>query len=858
MKRFTCLKTLFVALLMLVSANVLAYDFEYEGVYYSIISTSELTCAVVKGNVEYSGEVIIPEVVEYKDRQLTPIKIEECAFKDCAGLNNVKTNRSISAIGDSAFQGCVNLQALTLHSAITDIGKYAFAGCINLEDPNIVNTSITTISEHMFDGCSKLTEVLMPKTIIWISEYAFNNCVGLIKFTFPNASDIPSSWQPSIHQSAFAGCTNLKDLVFEDSDRNLSFSQSSNEKSIKAFKDCPIETVYLGRVITTNSYENLPFNNKPSLRYIEINAPKELEPYTFYGCTNLESVLILDDVPSIPKYCFTGCSNLSTVYIGNNVKLICDYAFKGCSNLESLMIPNNIVELGEDAFAGCTGLKNLEFEDGDEPITFVSTSSDFAMKYSYMFKDSSIEYLYLGRNFYYGSETPFSGISTLNQIVVGNTVKSIPAGAFADCSKLVRLTIGSSVEKIGSNALSGCLNLSTIISLNPTPPEGAGDLGLTTEQYTGDVMVYVPEGTLQSYLNDGGWKSFWDIRETDITAIPVLVNVEKPGTLNNFLNFINWWKITKIKVTGRINSIDLQQLAFLTSYASINYIDLSEAKVVAEGGTSTVTEDNVIGPQCFYYGAEENQSKLETIIFPKSLKRLEMENFERYYDKLSNVVFGDELVYIGGWNFMYTNLQSINLPSSLEECGRYAFSQCKSNIESVIIPGSLRIVSFAMFQLTKINSVELLYGVEIIDTCAFDQCDLKKVIIPASVEKIEADAFRGNLNLSELHVKCEEPPYAVLDEFLDKSYWPFDKKNFENTILYVPKGCVEKYKNADCWKEFKNIVEEGTTAISNVTTSKNAVEIARYSIDGKRLSAPQKGLNIVVMSDGSKRKVLVK
>ena len=35
-------------------------------------------------------------------------------------------------------------------------------------------------------------------------------------------------------------------------------------------------------------------------------------------------------------------------------------------------------------------------------------------------------------------------------------------------------------------------------------------------------------------------------------------------------------------------------------------------------------------------------------------------------------------------------------------------------------------------------------------------------------------------------------------------------------------------------------------------------EPGSHEIDGKRLSAPQKGLNIVVMSDGSKRKVLVK
>lgn len=47
------------------------------------------------------------------------------------------------------------------------------------------------------------------------------------------------------------------------------------------------------------------------------------------------------------------------------------------------------------------------------------------------------------------------------------------------------------------------------------------------------------------------------------------------------------------------------------------------------------------------------------------------------------------------------------------------------------------------------------------------------------------------------------------------------------------------------------------TGIKNITTN-GAVEVARFSADGKRISAPQKGLNIIRMSDGSTRKVVVK
>jgi hypothetical protein len=42
------------------------------------------------------------------------------------------------------------------------------------------------------------------------------------------------------------------------------------------------------------------------------------------------------------------------------------------------------------------------------------------------------------------------------------------------------------------------------------------------------------------------------------------------------------------------------------------------------------------------------------------------------------------------------------------------------------------------------------------------------------------------------------------------------------------------------------------------TTIGKAVIVERYSLDGRRLSAPQRGINVLRMSDGTTRKVLVK
>lgn len=53
------------------------------------------------------------------------------------------------------------------------------------------------------------------------------------------------------------------------------------------------------------------------------------------------------------------------------------------------------------------------------------------------------------------------------------------------------------------------------------------------------------------------------------------------------------------------------------------------------------------------------------------------------------------------------------------------------------------------------------------------------------------------------------------------------------------------------------VTDNEPTAISNVDNT-TATEAARYTLDGRQVSAPQRGLNIIRLSDGTVRKVMVK
>ena len=73
----------------------------------------------------------------------------------------------------------------------------------------------------------------------------------------------------------------------------------------------------------------------------------------------------------------------------------------------------------------------------------------------------------------------------------------------------------------------------------------------------------------------------------------------------------------------------------------------------------------------------------------------------------------------------------------------------------------------------------------------------------------------------------------------------------------MPKGSKDAYLAADYWKEFKEIIEIDVTGIDQIMSNeKNNATI--FTLDGKQINNPQRGINIVRTKDGKIRKVLVK
>ena len=82
--------------------------------------------------------------------------------------------------------------------------------------------------------------------------------------------------------------------------------------------------------------------------------------------------------------------------------------------------------------------------------------------------------------------------------------------------------------------------------------------------------------------------------------------------------------------------------------------------------------------------------------------------------------------------------------------------------------------------------------------------------------------------------------------------------------LPLPEATTGSLKNAypmekNYWfPEMPVFAMKSSTAISSVEDSAEVREVARYSVDGKRISKPQTGVNVVRFSDGTVKKVVVK
>ena len=313
----------------------------------------------------------------------------------------------------------------------------------------------------------------------------------------------------------------------------------------------------------------------------------------------------------------------------------------------------------------------------------------------------------------------------------------------------------------------------------------------------------------------------------------VTVKVYEAGTLSEKIAYNKMYKITNLKIIGEINGTDLR---VIREMGKLSVLDLSDAKIVKGGD--------------FYYEADlEYNGTHEYEYYYTSNDKIGDYAFDGC-SGLTSLTLPSSVTEIGNWAFYgCSGLTSLTLPSGVTEIGGNAFYGC-SGLTSLTLPsGVTEIGGNAFLGCSGLTSLTLPSGVTWIGDSAFWGCSgLTSLTLPSGVTWIGDYAFQYCCDLTSIYVYTEKLPYMGRDVF--------DGCDAKKCTVYVPKGTYDDYWISE-FGYFENIVEFDPTGINNVITSNDAKELSRYSLNGQRLSAPTKGLNIVKYSDGSVKKVAI-
>ena len=201
-----------------------------------------------------------------------------------------------------------------------------------------------------------------------------------------------------------------------------------------------------------------------------------------------------------------------------------------------------------------------------------------------------------------------------------------------------------------------------------------------------------------------------------------------------------------------------------------------------------------------------------------------------------------------GKNYFYEKIgffQRYYAPSADNEIGVKMFYRCEP-LKKVILPENTTIISGNAFQYSGLTEVVIPNTVKTIRQYAFASTNLKEVILPASLSELENKVFDNCANLTTVVFTGTTPPNNIPAELFNNC--PKLSK------IIVPNEALDAYTAV---LQGKKPEAATVTGLKTASLSKGVKEVARFDLEGRRLSAPTQGINVVRYSDGSTAKVLV-
>ncbi len=424
------------------------------------------TSAEIKWNANCALETVSDYgFAGYKGNNLTiPSSVKEIgkyAFFDITAI--LKIDAKLTQIGDYAFYGYRGTTAPELPESVTSLGEYSFAQMTNLTDKIEIGAGVESIGAYAFSGVSvpvkidkmsKLKEIgeysfaeymgsdaEIPSGVSSVVRYAFYGCTNLVRvdgisnvtsigdYAFALTklnSFVAHDGLKTIGTRAFYGCSNLTEIRFGKTSEIIGIGQGAFE-GCEALTDGDFAFVggtsgfnngYIGYVFGGKSYTENSSVVPSSLKKVTVYGGV-IDANAFYGCANIEKILIDEDVLSVKEGAFIGCEGLTEISLPYGGVMGLLFGGDKYSNNKTY-VPSSlktvelkkITEISDNAFYECINVKSVKIPDGLETI----------------------------------GNAAFYGCSALEMVTIGANVKKIGANAFARCSSMKAIEVNRANE----------------------------------------------------------------------------------------------------------------------------------------------------------------------------------------------------------------------------------------------------------------------------------------------------------------------------------------------------------------------------------------------------------------------------
>ena len=501
--------------------------------------------------------------------------------------------------------------------------------------------------------------------------------------------------------------------------------------------------------------------------------------------TSVKNISLPEGVTSIQSSAFYECSNLKEIEFPNSVTSIGSSTLYYCTSLRKVTFGRNLTSIGSDALRNCSALDTIVWN----VKTFSISSNDASPFYRVR---SQI------KSFTFGPDVEtipaylcyyMSGINT--PIVIPESVASIGARAFYDCTSVPSLTLNKAIKSY-ADQFEYCS-------------------GLTKVYYTGSIEDWCGITFSSSTFNPLYYANNLYIDNTLATEITIPSTVKSIGAYQ----FYNATCLTKVTLPSTMATIASSAFYGCSNMAAINLGSTAATKVYNSA----------------FYGC----SKLKEIEFPNSVTSI---GSSALYNctSLRKVTFGKNLTSIGGdalrncsaLDTVVWNVKTYSITSSSSTPFNASYVSVYSQIKSFTFgPDVETIPAYLCRYMSNIKTTIIPSSVTSIGTDAFYGCTSNKSVINHSA----LDIVKGKTTHGYVAYYASDV-YAGNDTVGDFVFAKSDGKDY--AVMYLGNDCQitlpANYRGGS-YGIGANLFRDNTTAKS-ITISNAVTSIGDYAFYG--------------------------